>query len=205
MLPPPSIKAALDNREPPALKGVYARDSIPNSVTLVPVTEAPPPVVSDRDKGRLQVGFRRNIPAGDAALLRSAALIWDTVDGGSVTAVGVTSPGAVAVRLAVAFGSLPAGTEVRFFGPSADSQVFGPVTLEQIRALTLPGEAGEPGVYWSPVVSGDTAGMELFVPTGLERDVSFTIPRVSHQYRSVESVEKAAASCENDLACYSAS
>ena len=30
---PPSIKAALDNREPAALKRVYSRDTIPNSVT----------------------------------------------------------------------------------------------------------------------------------------------------------------------------
>src|SRR5262245_27641033 len=139
---PPTIKAALDNREPPALKRAHTRDSILNGVTLAPVTETPPTPASDRDKGRLQVGFSRNIPAGDAASLIPAALIWDTVDGGSVTAVSVTSPGAVAVRLAVAFGSLPAGTEVRFFGPAADSQVFGPITPDQIRELTLPAEAG---------------------------------------------------------------
>ena len=72
--------------------------------------------------------------------------MWDAVEGGSVTAVSVASPGGVAVRLAVAFGSLPAGSEVRFFAPGADSQVFGPVTPEQIRALTLPAEAGDPGV-----------------------------------------------------------
>ncbi len=47
--------------------------------------------------------------------------------------------------------------------------------------------------------------MEIFVPTGLERDLSFTIPRVSHQYRSVESAEKAAGSCNIDIACASAS
>jgi hypothetical protein len=202
---PPSMKAALDNREPAALKRVYSRDSIPNSVTLPPVTGAPPLPVSDSLKGRLRVGFSRDIPVRGAASLRSAALIWDAVEGGSVTAVSVASPGAVAMRLAVAFGSLPAGTEARFFGPGGDSQVFGPVTAEQMRALTVPAGPGESGVFWSPVVPGDTAGMEIFVPRGLEPDLSFTIPRVSHHYRSVESTDKAAGSCNIDVACHSAS
>ena len=47
--------------------------------------------------------------------------------------------------------------------------------------------------------------MEIFVPAGQERDLSFTIPRVSHQYRSIGSAEKASGSCNIDVACYSAS
>ena len=64
----------------------------------------------------------------------------------------------------MAFTKLPAGAEVRFFGLDSSPQVFGPITTDQIRALTIPAQAGEPGVFWSPVVTGETVGMEIYVP-----------------------------------------
>ena len=85
----------------------------------------------------------------------------------------VSRPGRRRLRLAVAFGSLAGGEwKSDFSGRAPVRRCSGPLLPEQIRALTLPAEAGEPGVSWSPVVSGDTAGMEIFVPTGLERSLS---------------------------------
>ncbi len=63
--------------------------------------------------------------------------------------------------------------------------------MDQIRALTIPAQAGEPGVFWSPVVTGETVGMEIYVPNPAgESDVSFTIPRLSHQYATPAAPQK---------------
>ena len=105
------------------LKGSYTKGTIPNSVILPPVTGAPPRGPRRAGPEPLQVGFNREIPASAAKLLYRAALIWSAVNGGRVTAVSVTSPGAVALRLGVVFTKLPAGAEVRFFG--VDSNLLG--------------------------------------------------------------------------------
>src|SRR5262245_55633727 len=170
------------------LKGSYSKGTIPTSVILPPVTGARGPRPGP---GPLQVGFTREIPASGAKFLDPAALIWSSVDGGRVTAVSVTSPGAAALRLAVAFTRLPAGAEVRFFGLDSSPQVFCPITMDQIRALTIPAQGDEPGVFWSPVVSGETIGLEIYVPSPAgEAEVSFTIPRLSHLYAAPAAPQK---------------
>jgi len=173
----------LRENQPSLLKGSYSKGTIPNSVILPPVTGAPPRGPRRGGPEPLQVGFNREIPASGAKLLDPATLIWSSVNGGRVTAVSVTSPGAVALRLAVAFTRLPTGAEVRFFGLDSSPRVFGPITMDQIRAITIPAQTGEPGVFWSPVETGETVGMEIYVPNPAgEAEVSFTIPRLSHQY-----------------------
>ena len=176
----------LRENQPSPLKGSYTKGAIPNSVTLPPVTRAPPRDPQPAGQEPLQVGFNREIPANEAKILAPAALVWNSVNGGRVTAVSVTSPGAVALRLAVAFTRLPTMAQVRFFGMDSDAQMFGPITMDQIRALTGPSQAGEPGVFWSPVVPGETICMEIYVPNpGREAEVSFTIPRLSHLYAAL--------------------
>lgn len=199
---PDDEKAFLGNAPAPALKGAYTRGSIPNSAALPSLAAA---VQQDASgpQGRLQVGVNRAVPPGALRPLAGGALGWTPVAGGSVTAVSLTSPGAVGLRLAIAFERLPDGAEVRFFGVGPDGQVMGPFSSSQLRALMVPGESGEPDVFWSPDVSGETAAMEVFVPAGEENDVAFTIPRVSHRYLSLAAPEKAAESCSIDVACYS--
>ena len=181
----------VQENEPSQLKGSYSKETIPNRVILPPVTGVPLRGPRRGGPEPLQVGFTREIPVSSAKLLDPAALIWSPVNGGRVTAVSVTSPGAVALRLAVAVTRLPAGAEVRFFGFDSRNQVFGPITIDQIRALTIPAQAGEPGVFWSPVVTGESVGMEIYVPNGAsEAEVSFTIPRLSHQYAAPAASQK---------------
>ena len=86
----------LRQNEPSLRRGGYSKGTIPNSVILPPVTGAPPRGPRRGGPEPLQVGFNREIPAGSAQLLDPAALIWSSVNGGRVTAVSVTSPGAVA-------------------------------------------------------------------------------------------------------------
>ena len=187
----PNRVNVMPQSQPSVLKGSFSRETIPNSVVLPPVTVASPARPRRGNPEPLKVGFNREIPATDAKLLDPAALIWSSAEGGRVTAVSVTSPGAVALRLAVAFTRLPAGAEVRFFGLDASRQVFGPITMQQIRALTIPARPGEPGVFWSPVVSGETVGMEIYVPNPAgAAEVAFTIPRLSHQYATQATSQK---------------
>jgi hypothetical protein len=112
--------------------------------------------------GRLQVGFPRSIPPPydrDVAPL----LTWDRArDGHATAAFAVTSPSASGLRLALAVRQLPEGFELRFFELTSSPRIFGPFTRRDIL-----GSAGDrsalaaEAVYWSPVVDGDTIGVEL--------------------------------------------
>ena len=46
-------------------------------------------------------------------------------------------------------------------------------------------------LFWSPVVSGETIGLEIYVPSPAgEAEVSFTIPRLSHLYAAPAAPQK---------------
>jgi hypothetical protein len=77
--------------------------------------------------------------------------------------------------------SLPDDAELRFFGSGDDTRVFGPERLADIRRATSTGQPTNPEMYWSPVVGGDTAGVEIFVPTSAGvAGVVLTVPLISH-------------------------
>ena len=93
-----------------------------------------------RPRTPLQVGFRRQLPAryqGDLA--RSAR--WSVLsDGSRVASIGVQSPGAGRLRLALQ-AALPAGARIRFFGPGAEPRRYPPYQPRGLRAnrRTSPG------------------------------------------------------------------
>ena len=144
---------------------------------------------------RLKIGIGRAVPFARAA---SGALEWISVPGGSAAQWQVVSPGASALRVALTSRSTPAGLQVRFAGTDGVVQgPFGPADLARPRGL------------WSPVIEGDTATVELFVPDGTASP-AVVISRVGHLFVSpadprAESEAKAAGSCEVDIACRSAS
>ena len=109
--------------------------------------------------GPLRIGFHRELPpeyAGDLA----DRLYWFPDDGDTmVGALSASSPGAAAVRAAVRLRNLGAG-EIRFFGAQPGSR-FAPVTRADLAGN---GGAGERTI-WSPVVDGDTIGIEVVLPS----------------------------------------
>lgn len=151
---------------------------------------------------RLQIGIGRKVAASAAD--SSAALQWIPVAGGIAAHWEVSSPGARALRIGLAAARMSAGSEIRFAGRGDIGTVYGPFTANDLHT------AG--ATYWSPVLEGDHAIVEVYVAAGgSPSDVALTVTQVSHLFASpadpnVASLAKAASgSCEVDLICRSAS
>jgi lysyl endopeptidase len=204
----PSLKFALAAEAQAALKAQTSRDDVVNLVVL----PAPAPdkrQVTRAPKGTpQQIGFARTIPPDDAQQVAAARLRWTSVDGGTVAAFRIASTGAAALRVSLAFQSLPRGAEIRFFSLGPDERVFGPFTVTDIRSLEAQEEVSGAGLFWSPVIEGDTAGVEIFVPAAMQTaSVRFTLGEVSHLVASAMDGEalqdKSSGWCEVNVACYS--
>ena len=205
---PPNLKFALDAEAPAALKAPTSWNDIVNRVVL------PPPLPEKRQmtpapKGApQQIGFARTIPPDDAQQVAATRLRWTSVGSGTVAAFSIASTGATALRVSLAFQSLPDGAEIRFFSLGPDERVFGPFTLTDIRSLEAKEGVSGAGLFWSPVIEGDTAGVEIFVPTAIQPgNVRFTLGDVSHLVASAVKREafqdKSSGWCEVNVACYS--
>ena len=152
----------------------------------------------------LAIGFGRDVPHS-VRTVALAGLAWTTTaDGGRVARIEVASPGAAALRVALALPTASAGLSVRFAGAGAGA-AFGAVSAAAIAAAT-----SRAGQYWSPVLAGEAAGVELHVAAGAPLpDAMLAIPRVSHQL--VTGVDLlaphakagigSAGSCNVDVAC----
>jgi hypothetical protein len=100
---------------------------------------------------RLKIGFARAGPAGDRAL-PLAALPWQSVSGGMAVRIEIQSPTAGSIRLGIDFESADPRVALRFAGSGAPQRVYGPV---------LASELGRGRRYWSPILDGDTATLEV--------------------------------------------
>ena len=125
----------------------------------------------------LAVAFPRNIPAGSQVVALSS-LHWQALaDGGRAARLAVVSPGAAALRVALAMPTSASGVVLRFSGNGLNAQTFGPVAATDVAADVV-----RFGAFWSPVLDGDTATIELHVPSGARiPDVSLTLSRISHR------------------------
>ena len=151
---------------------------------------------------RLQIGIGRGVEAYPEA--SDSALRWTAVAGGVAAHWQIISPDARALRVGLASAQMAPGTEIRFAGSARMEKVYGPFSADDVKPRT--------GIYWSPVLEGDTATIEVFVPSGaFASDVSLAIAQVSHLFASpsdanVEKQAKAASGdCEVDFICRSAS
>jgi hypothetical protein len=148
---------------------------------------------------RLQSGFGRSL-AG-VANASSERLRWESVGAGHAAHWEVFSPGAAALRIAIEAARLPKGAELRFAGSADPATVYGPFTVEEVLE-------GRP--YWSPVLEGERATVEVFVPQAADiGEVSVRLRLVSHliaspSSRTFEKDLKLSGGCEVNLICLSA-
>ena len=167
-----------------------------------------------RSAGRsvpLAIGFARALPvASRAASLRDIA--WTTVGDRRVARIEVASPGAAAVRVALALPpSAPAGMMLRFQGSAARADVF------TASAREIAEEAAAHGEFWTPALAGDVAVIELSLPAAAQVDgVVLRMPRLSHAVIDGASLLSPAAplarqsgvgasgACNIDVACVAA-
>ncbi|HTR59168.1 MAG TPA: serine protease [Casimicrobiaceae bacterium] len=148
---------------------------------------------------RLKVGFARAGPAGDRAL-PLAALPWQSVSGGTAARIEVQSPTASSIRLGIDLESSDPRVALRFAGSGAPQRVYGPFLVSELRRGRR---------SWSPILDGDTATLEIYLPQGVSPgSVTLAIPQISHlvvaglapRAEPVDEIGQAA-SCERDIAC----
>ena len=115
----------------------------------------------------LAIGFGRGVPAGQG-VLDGATLPWVALpDGGFAARVEVTSSGAAALRLALSTGETDPDVTVRFSASAAKAKVFGPYP-----GNALAEAAQRHGAFWSPVLEGDTATIEIYRPADVAAAVA---------------------------------
>jgi hypothetical protein len=149
---------------------------------------------------KLAIGFARAIPGGERPLA-TAAMPWQALpDGGTAARIVVSSPGAAAIRIGVTM-TTAADVALRFAGSGQPQQIFGPFKAKEVAASR---------VYWSPVLEGDAATLEIYLPAGVAPTaVQLAIPRISHLVLTAARLQKsqpvddigAAGACEVDVAC----
>ena len=122
----------------------------------------------------LEVGFGRDLTRSGETAPSAKLFLWQRQpDGGLATAFAVVSPTAGALRLQLEVHNAPADLEIRVYAPDAPAR-----TVERVphTAVTL-----KPTLIWSPTVPGDTAAVELYLPSEtLPPDLQVTVPRLSH-------------------------
>ena len=147
------------------------------------------------------IGFARAMPDGERPLSTST-MPWNALaDGGMATRINVGSPGAAAIRIGVMLFKAHPNVAFRFAGSADPQHVFGPYSAKEVAASR---------VYWSPVLEGDFATVEIYVPRGVPpADVQLAIPMISHLVVTSEGSQKSepiddigtSRFCEVDIAC----
>ena len=171
-------------------------------------TASPRPSGADPAKGRpLAIGFPRTPPA-DSGRVRLASLAWQALPTGErATRIVVVSPGAVALRLAVAAPEGSPDLVLRFASAALTGIVHGPYPANVVAAA-----ATRHGAFWSPVIDGEAAIVEVVVAANAELgDRALRIDRVSHLVdvpsapasgatKRIQDIGRAGA-CNVDVAC----
>lgn len=166
-----------------------------------------------QSSGAERIGFWRPVSELASASEAFMAMEWSpSADGGSLGHVQIDAPGAAALRLGLRFSGLPAAAELRFHGVGTDP-VEGVSGADILALLQMNRESGaspaEAEVFWSPVITGDSVGLEFYLPPNVPLDqLQFSVAGLSHltvdpseQGRSGFQ-EKAAAACNLDSRCY---
>lgn len=148
----------------------------------------------------MQVGVTRLLDEVRSESLKNG-LLWETqADGSRVTRVSVTSPGASALRLALTVSRVPTEADFWFYGNADGAGKLGPIR---------PGSLVDGRLYWSPVLSGEAATLEVHLPAGIDpRGVEFVLTGVSHlvydpqrnQWQKTTGIGSAAG-CAPDVVC----
>jgi lysyl endopeptidase len=151
---------------------------------------------------RLTIGFARQVPSAQGSFSLSDLAWAQTVGGAQAAHIGLTSPGAAAIRIGLVLTGVPAALEMRFEGSGAAAHVFGPYSAD----------LAHESVYWSPVLEGETGTIELTLPAGVSPDTgTVSLPMISHLVVAGNALRQAdplnqigqAEACEVDIACLS--
>ena len=210
---PPAAGRTPMNYPNQQLKRDYRVAAIPLQIVLDPVTATEKSTLATPRKDQpLKVGFAREMSPPYQGDL-SPWLTWESLpDGGRVAAFSVTSPGGRAIRLGIELEGLPENAELRFFG-SKNPDTFGPFTARSLRAQQAGSNTAAeptPALFWSPVIEGETAGVEIYLPGPVESGFPMRAPKIQHLAYSFQYPDEkrlfdigGSGSCNIDVKCRS--
>ena len=119
---------------------------------------------------------------------------WERLDeGGKIWRLRVRSEGALSLNIGLTTFRLPEEAMLHLYDPER-RHVLGPFTA----ADAVEGE------FWSPILQGDEAVLELYVPENPAFEPELVIAQVSHDYRGfgrIASAKLMQGFCNNDVIC----
>jgi hypothetical protein len=161
--------------------------------------------------GPVQVGVARSLQETVTDAATQTSLRWETLaDGTQVTAIKISSPGALEIRLGLRVTSLPRQTVLRVYGQDASSaeEVSEKTISESIERNRSAGDVSDAGrTYWLPPVAGSNITLEVQIPKDAKPgDVNFSLPTLSHLFTDASQTERErdigdALECNLDVTC----
>lgn len=142
-------------------------------------------------------GPKRFAVGHDLAVSPSTHGIWRRLDDGRWQwRYAVRTPDAIHLNFGFGKFALPKGAQLSIASPDSKA-TLGPWGAEENR---------EHGQFWTPILPGHGAILELVVPADARDAVGLELVRVGHGYRGFGTVSKAckAGSCNTDVACLTA-
>ncbi len=164
---------------------------------LLPLPEEVASSLPANGIGPQRVGIHRKLPSASKGNL-SQQLRWYQGNGNTaVAAISVASPGARAIRLAIRVKNLGEG-ELRFFG-SDSSQKLPPFDQQILRTMS-----DTSGLFWSPVLLGEFAGVEISVPWDSRHTLQISVEDISHIFAEFGPQNDEPGLCPNvqEVQCY---
>lgn len=165
------------------------------------VEAAMPPLDIDRyireDEERAATepgGPYRFAAAHETSITTESAGVWETLaDGSRIWRYRVRSEGALSLNFGFTRFLLPVGATIHVYDPER-TNVYGPYV----------GEQAVEGEFWTPILPGDRAVIELFVPAGAAFEPEIVLASVNHDYRGfgeIAAQKTYQGSCNNDVIC----
>ena len=132
-----------------------------------------------------QIGFSRDIQTLGTPSDAAAALTWQSLpSGGQAASFSIASPDAQGIRVGLRIYALPDNAIVRFYASGAGSafEVSGKTIVGLIAQNLAAGDGSEDAnTYWSPVIDGIEAVVEIELPPGTpSSQVRLAVPKISH-------------------------
>jgi lysyl endopeptidase len=113
----------------------------------------------------LAIGFPRDIPAASRTI-PLGGLAWRTLaDGSRAARIEIQSPGAAALRVSLSLPASHPDLALRFAGNGPQAQVMGAYAANAVAEA-----AARDGYFWTPVLEGDIATIELHAMNGATVD-----------------------------------
>lgn len=155
-----------------------------------------------------QIGYHRDVPQLASAETLADFLSWEPLlAGGYSSSLRISSPQAIGVRMGLRVYRIPPEALVRFHAPDAATthEVSGREILAVIQQNLSSGDNSEEAhTYWSPIIDGSDATLEIEIPPGIGLDqIKIAVPRISHLFQAVQTEQIGESnSCNLDATCH---